>query len=360
MGDFVLSFEEADKRKLNLVGGKVSGLGELLKAGFPVPPGFAVTSVAYREFIRYNSLTEKIDELLSPIIESPDNYTLLEEVSSRIRNLIEKSEIPEVIKDEVLSAYFRLGEISGISDPGVAVRSSATAEDMDDASFAGQHDTYLNVRGGEEVIDKVRRCWASLFTPRVILYRIRHGIDHSEAQMGVAVQKMVKSEKSGVMFTIHPTSGRRDVVVVEAVWGLGEGLVSGICTPDSHVINKITHDVEERRISSKEIMVVYDEEKMDNVTVEVPENMKAIPCLSDEELSELVRIAREIEKYYGTPQDIEWAIDGTLKFPHNVFILQSRPETVWSKKDRGPVIGRKSGYDLIMDMALKTFKIPKR
>jgi len=360
MGEYVFLLEETSRSELDLVGGKVSGLGELLKAGFPVPPGFAVTSTAYREFIRYNNLSEKIEDLLSPVDESSSDYSLLEDVSHKIRRLIENADMPGDIKEDILSSYSRLEKISGVSNPRVAVRSSATAEDMDDASFAGQHDTYLNVTGGNEVVEMVRRCWASLFTPRVILYRIKHGIDHSEAMMGVAVQKMVNSEKSGVMFTIHPTTGRKDVVVIEAVWGLGEGLVSGLCTPDSYVINKITFDIEEEKISPKETMVTYDEKNKKNTTTEVPDEMRTSPCLSNEDLFELVRVAKRIERYYGVPQDIEWAMEKNLKFPENIFILQSRPETVWSRKEEGPVIGRKSGYDLIMDRALKTFRIPKQ
>jgi pyruvate,water dikinase len=334
MVKYVLWFDETGKDAVNLVGGKVASLGELINAGFPIPPGFAVTSEAYKEFVRYNNLSETIGKMLAPLKDNMDDYILLEETSFRIRNLIESADMPKGVEEAISSAYHELEEETGVDNLRVAVRSSATAEDMDDASFAGQHDSYLNVKGVNQVINKVKRCWSSLFTPRVLPYRVKHGIKHHEALMGVAVQKMVNPRAAGVMFTLYPTTGRKDVVVIEAVWGLGEGLVSGLCTPDNYAVNKITFDVEEENISSKEMEIVYDKKQGKNIHNEVPKERRNVSCLSREELIELTKIGKKIEKYYSNPQDIEWAIDTDLKFPDNIFILQSRPETVWSRKKK--------------------------
>ncbi len=333
MQDYILWFEEVDIKSIERVGGKIANLGELTKAGFPIPPGFAITTEAYREFMTKNNIYDRIHKLLEPLNKDVDNHTLLENICIKIMNEIESGKMPDKIERAIFSAYKELIKKVGVQKVRVAVRSSATTEDMEDASFAGQHESYLNVSRIDEIINKVKKCWASFFTPRAISYRLKHELDYQEISMGVAIQKMVDSKVSGVMFTIHPITSNKDVIVIESVWGVGEGLVSGLCTPDNYLIDKITFEILQKKISSKDIEIVYDEKIQENVSKKVSSAKRTLPCLSEEELIELAKIGKKIEEYYGSPQDIEWAIDANLKFPKNIFILQSRPETVLSRRE---------------------------
>ena len=338
---YVLWFEEIDKNDLALVGGKSANLGELIKAGIPVPPGFAVTSYAYREFIERSDLKKKISEILKEVAKSKDPKAF-EEVSVRIRKIIEEENIPDDIAKAIVDNYRKLCEKVGRANVPVAVRSSATAEDLPGASFAGQQDTFLNVEGEEEVLLKVKKCWSSLFTPRAIFYRQEKGINHDKVLMSVVVQKMVNAKAAGVMFTMHPVTGEGDKIVIEGSWGLGEAVVSGSVTPDTYVVDKKTLKIIERKISEKTHEVVRDPSSGRTVRIEVPPERRNVPCLTDEEVIKLAELALRIEQHYGYPQDIEWAIDRDMKFPENIFIVQSRPETVWSLKEeelrRGPGI----------------------
>jgi len=328
---YVLWFEEIDKSDLALVGGKSANLGELTKAGIPVPPGFAVTSYAYKEFIERTGLKEKISETLKEVAKSKDPKAF-EDVSRRIRKIIEEEEIPDDIARVIVEGYRKLCERVGRANVPVAVRSSATAEDLPGASFAGQQDTFLNVEGEDEVLLKVKKCWSSLFTPRAIFYRQEKGIDHDKVLMSVVVQKMVNAKAAGVMFTIHPVTGEEDKIVIEGSWGLGEAVVSGSVTPDTYVVDKKTLKIIERKIAEKTHEVVRDPSSGQTVKVEVPPERRKMPCLTDEEVMKLAELALKIEQHYRHPQDIEWAIDRDMKSPDNVFIVQSRPETVWSLK----------------------------
>jgi len=326
---YVLWFEEIDKDDVALVGGKSANLGEMAKAGIPVPPGFAVTSYAYKEFIERTGLKSKISEVLKEVANSKDPKAF-EDVSARIRRIIEREEVPEDIARVIVENYRKLCERVGKADVLVAVRSSATAEDLPGASFAGQQDTFLNVEGEEEVLLKVKKCWSSLFTPRAIFYRQEKGIDHDKVLMSVVVQKMVNAKAAGVMFTIHPVTGEEDKILIEGSWGLGEAVVSGSVTPDTYVVDKRTLKILEKKIAEKTHEVVRGPSSGQIVKVEVPPERRNVPCLSDEEVIKLAELALKIEQHYGHPQDIEWAIDRDMKFPENIFIVQSRPETVWS------------------------------
>jgi pyruvate,water dikinase len=328
---YVLWFKEIDKSDLALVGGKSANLGEMMKAGIPIPPGFAVTSHAYKEFIERTGLKSKISEALKEVANSRDPKAF-EDVSARIRRIIEEEEVPEDIARAIVENYRKLCEKIGRAKVPVAVRSSATAEDLPGASFAGQQDTFLNVEGEEEVLLKVKKCWSSLFTPRAIFYRQEKGIDHDKVLMSVIVQKMVNAKAAGVMFTIHPVTGEEDKIVIEGSWGLGEAVVSGSVTPDTYVVDKRTLKILEKRIAEKTHEVVRDPSSGQTVKVEVPPERRKAPCLTDEEVVKLAELALKIEQHYGHPQDIEWAIDRDMKFPENIFIVQSRPETVWSLK----------------------------
>ncbi len=326
----VVWIEELSKDDTAFVGGKAANLGEMMRAGIPVPPGFVVTSYAFKKFIEETGLAEKIKEILSGLDVS--DTAALEAASERIRRMIIETPMPKDIEEEIRKFYRELAKRLGIENPRVAVRSSATAEDLPEASFAGQQETYLNVSGEDDVVDKVKKVWASLYTARAIAYRTEHGIPHERVYMAVVVQKMVNSRSSGVMFTIHPVTGDENVIVIESSWGLGEAIVGGKVTPDEFVVDKRTLKIVDKKISEKKIAIVYDPEKKANVTIELPPEKAKAPSLSDEEVVELAKHAINIEKHYGRAMDIEWAIDSDLPFPKNVFIVQARPETVWSVK----------------------------
>ena len=329
----ILWFEELGKEDIPLVGGKCANLGEMINAGIPVPPGFAVTAYAYKRFIEETGIAQKIYDILDETITDPRNPTQYEEASRKIRSLIESTPIPKDIRDAIVEAYRELSRRVGLKDVYVAVRSSATAEDLPGASFAGQQETYLNVRGEEEVLESVRRCWSSLFTPRAIFYRTEKGFRHEQVLISVAVQKMVNSRSAGVMFTIHPVTGDRNIIVIESVWGLGEAIVSGAVTPDHFEVDKNALKIITKNIVKKEVEYVRDPKTGKTVHAKVPPERQEAPSLTDEEVVELAKIAKRIEQHYGTPQDIEFAVDRDLPFPQNLFIVQSRPETVWSMKE---------------------------
>jgi len=328
----ILWFNELSKDDVPLVGGKNANLGEMINAGIPVPPGFAVTAYAYKRFINETGIRDKIYDIIRETIKKrkPEEY---EEASKKIRNLIENTSMPHDIEEEIRKSYRELSRKMGKIAEFVAVRSSATAEDLPGASFAGQQETYLNVRGEDSVVKMVQKCWSSLFTSRAIFYREEKGFKHEKVLISVAVQKMVNAKAAGVMFTLHPVTGDRDKIVIEGNWGLGEAVVSGSVTPDEWVVDKNTLEILEKRIVEKDVEYIRDYNTGRTIHSKVPPERRRTPCLTEEEVKELAKLAIKIEKHYKYPQDIEWAIDKDLSFPQNVFILQSRPETVWSLKE---------------------------
>ncbi len=355
MEEYVIDFDRLDRSSLPKVGGKNANLGEMLKAGIRVPPGFAITTGSYLEFLKSAGISEEIFRLLASA--DPADVALLEDASTRIQDLIERAPVPPEIETRIRESYALLCDKCGEREVPVAVRSSATAEDLPSASFAGQQDTYLWIKGPEEVVKKVRKCWASLFTPRAISYRSKNKFPHEKVLISVGVQKMVNPKAAGVMFTIDPVNGDPSKVVIEGTWGLGETVVSGSVTPDRFVVDKVTSEISEEVISHKSVECVYDPHKGEVVHNEVPPSRCDLRCLEREEVIELAKVAKLIEENYGLPQDIEWAIDQGLPLPENVFIVQSRPETVWSQRQREPVLGKKSGYELLMEKALTPLKI---
>jgi phosphoenolpyruvate synthase (EC 2.7.9.2) len=323
-GDFVLDLKDVRKDMIELAGGKGANLGELISIGVRVPPGFVITSRAFKYFVNYNKLADKIFEILKT---SQDE----EEASTKIKALIMSAKVPEGLERSIMEAYDRLAELVG-KDPLVAVRSSATAEDIEQASFAGQQDTYLNV-SRESLIEHVKKVWASLYTARAIAYRNTKGIDHAQVSMAVVVQKMVNSRSAGVMFTLNPSNGDPNYIVIESSWGLGEAVVAGKVTPDEVVVRKSDLKIELKRVSRKRIKIVYDPQSKRNVGVSLEGSPEAEEfSLNDNEIIELTRMALAIEKHYGRPMDIEWAVDADIKFPDNVFVVQARPETYWSAR----------------------------
>jgi len=354
--DYVLDFEKLDKDSLPFVGGKNASLGEMIKADIRVPPGFAVTTDSYLLLITESGIKDRIFDIVSDL--NPDNVEALNKASADVQQLIKKTEIPDEVAKAIERGYQQLCEKCAVESIPVAVRSSATAEDLPTASFAGQQDTYLWIQGANQVVTHVQNCWASLYTPRAIAYRIKNDFAHEKVLISVGVQKMVNSKAAGVMFTINPTDGDISKVIIEGSWGLGETVVSGSVNPDKFVVDKVMLEINERTVSTKHIECVYDLERGEVVNADVEENMQCTCCLADDEIKALVAAAKNIENHYGRPMDIEWAIDKDISFPENMFIVQARPETVWSQRKTESVLGKKTGRQLLMEQAMKRIKIP--
>ena len=353
--DYILDFERVDKRSLAEVGGKNASLGEMIKAGIRVPPGFAVTTESYVGFLRDSGIQDDIYRILSEFNQA--DVEALNRASEKVQGLIQGVPMPEEIHAAIQEGYDSLCRKCDVPMVPVAIRSSATAEDLPTASFAGQQDTYLWIQGVDDVTRRVRDCWASLFTPRAISYRVRNKFEHDKVFISVGIQKMVNAKAAGVLFTLNPTDGDRSKVVLEGNWGLGETVVSGSVTPDRFVIDKVIMEPSEKVISLKHIMCCYDPEKGGVSDVEVPEDMQKKCCLENGEVIELVRAAKLIEAHYGCPMDIEWAIDSDFGFPESLFIVQARPETVWSQRQGQSRIGKKTGRQLLMEQAMKRIKL---
>jgi pyruvate,water dikinase len=325
----VLWLDEITADDLELVGGKGASLGELTGAGLPVPSGFVVSAGTYRSFIEETGIDEELFEVVD--VDTEDSKALAE-AQSRAKELVLETEMPEEIRQEIYDSYDDLGGVSESDDSEargtgsragddfVAVRSSATAEDLPDASFAGQQETFLNVTR-EDLVDRVKRCWASLFTQRAIYYRQEKGFAHDKVDIAVVVQRMVDAEKSGVMFTSHPSTGAPRIII-EAAWGLGEAVVSGSVSPDNYVVDRESGAVEEVTIADKKTMMEKDEETGETVEREVADDLREAQVLDERDIERLVELGERVEDHYGTPQDVEWAI-----VEGEVFMLQSRPIT---------------------------------
>ncbi|MDN5358914.1 MAG: pyruvate, water dikinase [Candidatus Diapherotrites archaeon] len=322
----IVWFNEIGKDDIALVGGKGANLGEMARAGFPIPPGFVVTADAYFYFIEQTGIKEKIAQILEGL--DVENTEDLEKRTAEIRNLIESTPMLPEIAVEIKNAYARLAELVGASvlrdPPFVAVRSSATAEDLPDASFAGQQATFIYVKGPDAVIEHVKKCWASLFTARATYYRAKQGFDHMKVGLAAVVQKMVDSEVSGIMFTAHPVTGDPKIII-EAGWGQGEALVSGMVTPDEYIVDKSTFQILEKKIAEQKVMIVRGPNG-GSQKVEVPPDMRKKQKLPDDKIVALAKIGAQIEKHYGHPQDIEWAME-----KGKLYIVQSRNITTIGK-----------------------------
>ncbi|UCH86415.1 MAG: phosphoenolpyruvate synthase [Dehalococcoidia bacterium] len=314
----VLWFTEVGKQDIPVVGGKGANLGEITQAQIPVPPGFIVTAHTYSRFLEQSGLRPTIEKLLAPL--DYNDSARLQQVSEKIKSLIRSAPVPQQIATEIKEAYRQLG-----GGP-VAVRSSATAEDLADASFAGQQATFLNVVGEDEVVDAVRACWASLFEARAIFYRADKGFEHMKVFIAVPVQRMVQSSRSGVMFTLEPVTGDRSKIAIEAVFGLGEAIVSGELTPDLYVLDKASLRILEKRVANQERQFVRNPEATAedgaNIWLAVPVELREQQKLTDEQVVALAAIGKRVEEHYDFPQDIEWAEEGG-----ELFILQTRPVT---------------------------------
>ncbi|MDD3372859.1 MAG: phosphoenolpyruvate synthase [Methanoculleus bourgensis] len=310
----VLWLEEIKKEDIISVGGKGASLGEMTSLGLPVPKAFVVTAQAFRRFLVETGIEDTLFRKLERL--DVDDNGALESVSREVQDIVLSVGIPDQIREAIIDAYARMGENGEV----VAVRSSATAEDLPEASFAGQQETFLNVLGDDDLLDAVQRCWASLYGARAIYYRAKQGFDDRGVNIAVVVQELIRSEKSGVMFTSHPVTGE-PLTIVEGSWGLGEAVVSGSVSPDNYVFDLRSERVVDRLIAEKEIMIVPEGENGTKVVKLTPEQRTA-PVLSDEEVARLATLGKIAEEHYGVPQDVEWAIVGD-----EIFILQSRPIT---------------------------------
>ena len=325
---YVLWFDELHREDVDIVGGKSSSLGEMTSStNVPVPYGYATTAHGYRYFMEETGLVERIEAKLEEL-HDVENSALLRKVTAEVRQMIMDEEMPAPLAEAIRKAYEELARKVGEENPFVAVRSSATAEDLPDASFAGQQDTYLNVRGADMIIAKVKECYASTFTDRATYYRVKQGFDHMTVALSAAIQMMVYSKAAGVMFSVNIMNGDDKSIIIEGSWGLGEYVVQGTVTPDNFTVDKGTMQITDRMINDKNLALVRKPEG-DCVEIQIPEDQARQQVITDEQVIELATYAKAIEKHYGCYMDMEWGID---ERDGKVWILQARPETVFSQK----------------------------
>lgn len=322
---YCLAFDKIGSDQFMRVGGKCASLGDMTRAGVAVPPGFAVTTDAYREMLSHNALWDRFAPSLDAL--DADDIAATEAAASAIRASVVAAPVPEAVEHAIREAYSEMG------GGAVAIRSSATAEDLPDASFAGQQDTYLWISGADNVVAKVRDCWASLYSARAIAYRAANDIPQN-VEMAVAVQRMVNAKAAGVAMTLDPSNGDRTRIVIDASWGLGETVVSGTVTPDNFVVEKVMQEILTRTISDKHLEMVADEDAGQAVEREITDDRRTMPSLTDDEVIAVALLAKSLERQNKCPQDVEWAIDADLPAGANLVALQSRPETVWSQKKK--------------------------
>ena len=342
----VLPFRDIAIGDRPAVGGKGASLGELTRAGIRVPPGFVVATGAYARFLAGIDPEGRIAGTVQGL--AADDVLAISRACEGIRERIATAPMPPDLEEAIARGYAELS--AGGGGDAVAVRSSATSEDSSEASFAGLQDTYLWVRGEAEVLRAVRNCWASLYSAESVSYRLNRKLPEEGLAMGVVVQRMVESRCSGVMFTRSPLTGDRSVIAVEGSWGLGSAVVSGEVTPDKYVINKVTGEIVRRTVSHKTVMHVPDHRAGGVREEPVPLERRDAACLADDEIAELAETGKRVEKHYGCPQDIEWAFapDGGTE---RLFLLQSRPETIWANKEVGPAAAPKArAYDHVFAM----------
>jgi pyruvate,water dikinase len=318
-------FDEIGKEHNDTVGKKCAHLGVMCQMGFPVPPGFALSIDLYKRFVQETGAMKEISHYAMSLGElKGQGIKAFENVSQTIQEMIEGKEMPLGLKEAISSYYVELCKKGGTPDVAVSVRSAGTE------SRPGMFETYLNVRGTEEVLDKVKKVWASAYTARAIAFRVNKDLPVIGDELGVAVPKMVNACSSGIGFTVNPITGDASKIVIESNWGLGEGVVSGVENVDRFVVNKQSLEITEKTVGKKMKQVLNKERGV--AWGEVPLDKQSLPCLSDAEIKEVARLGKALEEQLGCPQDIEWAIDLDLPFPQNIFLLQTRPAKVAVKK----------------------------
>lgn len=316
----VIDFKDIDKDSLELVGGKGANLGEMTKAGFPVPGGFAVTVPAYDLFLKENDISTKIYEILS--VTDVEDPAQLESASRKIQKIVNTAKFPDQVFKDLVKSYRKMS--GTFSKALVAVRSSATAEDLPGMSFAGQQATFLNIKGEANLQVAVRECWASLFTPRAIYYRVQNKIKHEKVGISVIVQKMVQSEVSGIMFSIDPVTNRKDRIIIDAVWGLGEMIVQGSYIPDHYVVQKDTFSILSKEVNDQKMQYVKNGQETKEIAV--PKKLQDKVKLTDDQIVTLGKISQKLQDHYYFPQDSEWALE-----KGKLYIVQTRPITTIDK-----------------------------
>jgi len=351
---WIFWLKEVGQEHNNIVGKKCANLGELTKAGFNVPPGFALGVEAYKRFMQETEVTDRLMEFLSTFSADPNNVadTLkYEEASKQMRSITESIKMPPDMEKTIKDYYKELCRIAGRENIYVATRSAGPV------SHPGQYETYLNVSGADYVVLNVTRVWSSTFNPRSIIARARLNLPLNYDPIGVAVLTMVDAKAAGVLFTVNPVNGDESKVAIEGSFGFGEAVVSGNVTPDRYLVDKITYEIEERVVSDKGAEFVYNPETKDMEYKELPPDQKKLPCLEDKEILELAKLARKVEDHFGCPQDVEWSISRSLPFPQSIFLVQARPESVWGKKKKESVLGKKSGMELLFERATTPIKV---
>jgi len=347
-------FNEIGQEYNNTVGKKCANLGELTKAGFQVPPGFALGVEAYKRFMTETEAQKRLKEFLKDFNADPNNVadTLkFEEASERMRSIVESIKMPSDMERTIKEYYDELCRITNCKDAFVATRSAGPV------SHPGQYETYLNVSGPDNVVFNVKRVWSSTFNTRSIIARARLNLPLDFDPIGVAVLTMVDAKAAGVMFTINPINGDISKVAIEASFGYGEAVVSGNVTPDRYLVDKVTMEIEERVISDKRAEFTYNPDTKEMEYKELPSDKRKIQCIEDREIIELARLAKDVENHFGCPQDIEWSISRSLPFPKNIFLVQARPESVWGKKKKESVLGKKSGMELLFERAFTPVRV---
>ncbi len=351
---YIYWLEELTASDNDIVGKKCANLGELMRGGFRVPPGFAMSIHAYARFMTESGVKEEITAYLHDFKANPENMSdalAFEKIAGDIRTIVESKKMPPDMEAEVRRYYRELCQRTNRPDVPVATRSAGPA------SHPGQYETYLFICGEEEVTRNIIRVWSSTFNARSILARARHRLPLDYDHIGVAVLTMVDAKAAGVMFTLNPVNGDPSKIVIEGSWGLGEAVVSGTVTPDSFLVDKIVFEIEERRIASKLRQYVFNVQAGAMEYQDTPRELVTAPCLEDREIMELAGLAKKMEGYFGCPQDVEWCIARDIPFPENIFLVQTRPESVWSKKKQEPLLGKKTGFELLLDKATTPIKV---
>ncbi len=346
--------KELGQENNNIVGKKCANLGEMIKGGFNVPPGYALSVEAYRRFMEETEASGRLLKYLESFKADPNNVSdtlKYDKASQDIRKMVESIKMPADMEKTVKEYYRELCRVAGRENIYVATRSAGPV------SHPGQYETYLNVSGTEDVVKNVIRVWSSTFNTRSIIARAKLGLPLHYDPIGVAVLTMVDAKAAGVMFTVNPVNGDESKVVIEGSFGLGEAVVSGNVTPDRYLVDKVTLEIEERVISDKGSEYAYNPKTKEMEYKELPPDRRKLPCLEDREILELTKISKKVEAHFGCLQDIEYSISRSLPFPENIFLVQARPESVWGKKKKESVLGKKTGLELLFEKAFTPTKV---
>lgn len=330
MEKWIYWFGELGKDYNDVVGKKCANLGELTRACFPTPPGFALSVDAYEMFLKGSGALEETCNFFASFKTDPDdpcNLPKYEEAAQKIRGIVESKTIPGYMKEVISTYYDELCKKTGCPDLSVSTRSAGPT------SHPGQYESYLHVKGREDVLQNIKMVWSSTFNQRSLIARARKNMSLYFDPIGVAVMKMVNARSAGVMFTLNPANGDLSKIIIDANWGLGEGVVSGSTGVDEWIVDKVTFDIVKSSFMPKLTQYELDPKAAKPAYIDVHPEKQNVPCLHREEVMEIAKIGKEIEKYFGVPQDIEWAIDRDLPFPQNIFILQARPEATFSKRE---------------------------